>query len=729
METGVNWGALCILVSFIVSLAAFGSTFMLAMGREWFAAPSKYLSITASAGIFLAAALLFYYMIISDFRFLYVYDNSSSDLSLAYRIAAFWAGKEGSFLLWLMFLNAFTYSIGRRKNDHTPVAVSVLLLTQACILVLLVIESPFKYIWNAYPGSINPGQYPVEGAGLNPLLRDPWMVIHPPVLFLGYASASVPFAYAIAALVKKEYRGWIDAAYPWLLFSMVTLGIGIFLGGYWAYSVLGWGGYWGWDPVENSSLIPWLVVIALVHGCLLQRRHGALARTNLLLALLYFITVFYSTWLTRSGVLSNFSVHSFAASDIAVFLLAFFLVTTVGSLALFITRFRDIAGTPLDTALSDWKTMTVYGIMVLSIYSLIILVGTSMPLITSIPLLAAHPSNVTEAFYNNVSKPFGLLILLLMTLGTTLVITGKKLMAGIENVAALVVSTALGIAINAGFTASPVAFIFSIVAFFLIFRALIDLWKIRKLRVLPSRLTHIGVGILVLGFITSGFHSTSVQKKLVQGKETVIGSTGITFTGFNEARESSLRFTIRQGSRIRAIETRYYFDEKTQSIYKEPYIIAGVSHDTYLAPEDYESGSETLTSLVIRKGEEKEIGGIRIRFIGFRTEHMTSGEPTTYADILANGMRLSPGKKFTRGNEIYLDTAIPGTDRTVSLKNIDATSKTILLHITPGKTLMVPPDTVLITVTEKRLIWLVWLGTVIIAAGGFYALGRSLRAG
>jgi cytochrome c-type biogenesis protein CcmF len=725
METGVNWGALFIIVSLVISVAALGFGIAQALGREQFAAPAKILSFTASGGIFLAAALLFYYLVAGDFRFLYVYNNSSEDLSLPYRVASFWAGKEGSFLLWLMFLNLFSYITARRKNGFTDIVTSVLLLTQVFILVVLIVESPFKYIWNAYPDTFSPGQYPADGAGLNPLLKDPWMVIHPPVLFLGYASSSIPFALAIAALVKKEYRKWLDSAYPWLLFSTVTLGIGIFLGGYWAYTVLGWGGYWGWDPVENSSLIPWLAAVALVHGFILQRRQGGLARTNLVLGLLYFITVFYSTWLTRSGVLSNFSVHSFAASDIASYLLAFLLIFTIGSAVLFFMRFKAITGTQLNAALLDWKTMTVYGIMVLSIYSLIILIGTSMPLISG--ALLQHPSNVTETFYNNFSKPFGLLILLLMTLGTTLVITKKEQLPGKETVISGVIAVALGIAINVGFTRSPYAFLFCILAFFLVFRALADLWASRSRSLLPSRITHIGVGLLVLGIITSGFHTTAVQKKLVLGTEAMIDGAGITFTGFTERKESVLRFTVRDDASRRAIETKYYFDEKTQSIYKEPYILTGLLHDVYIAPENYESGSEALTTLLIQKGEEKEVGGLKISFIGFRTEHMTSGEPTTYADITVNGMRLSTGIKFTRNDILYIDCAIPGTDRSVSLREIDATSKKVLLKVTPGKALVIPPDVVYLTVTKKRLIWLVWLGTVLIAVGLSYAFGRSVR--
>jgi cytochrome c-type biogenesis protein CcmF len=182
--------------------------------------------------------------------------------------------------------------------------------------------------------------------GMNPLLMDPWMVVHPPILFLGYASATIPFGYAVAALLKNDYRNWLGLSYRWVLFSMATLGVGIFLGGYWAYKVLGWGGYWGWDPVENSSLIPWLVVVALMHGMIIQKRRGALVRTNIFLSMLYFILVFYSTFLTRSGVLSNFSVHSFGAEGISGYIIYFILFYVIVSAYLFITRLRKIPATP-----------------------------------------------------------------------------------------------------------------------------------------------------------------------------------------------------------------------------------------------------------------------------------------------------------------------------------------------------------------------------------------------
>ncbi len=155
------------------------------------------------------------------------------------------------------------------------------------------------------------GFVPLDGHGLNPLLQNFWMIIHPPMLFLGFSSLAVPFVLAVAALGQRNYKNWMNSALPWVLFSALALGAGLMLGGYWAYGVLGWGGWWGWDPVENSSLVPWIVTIILVHTMLVQIVTGKLVRTNFVLAILAYLLVVYSTFLTRSGILANSSVHSF----------------------------------------------------------------------------------------------------------------------------------------------------------------------------------------------------------------------------------------------------------------------------------------------------------------------------------------------------------------------------------------------------------------------------------
>src|SRR5262249_40016137 len=170
------------------------------------------------------------------------------------------------------------------------------------IIAILCRQSPFR---------LPPPRAPADGVGLNPLLQDPWMVIHPPVMFLGFASLSVPFSFAIAALWKKRWDGWITRALPWALLTFLTLGTAILMGGYWAYKTLGWGGYWGWDPVENTSLVPWLFTTALVHGMFLQRSRNRHRKINLILASTAYAAILYGTFLTRSGVLADFSVHSF----------------------------------------------------------------------------------------------------------------------------------------------------------------------------------------------------------------------------------------------------------------------------------------------------------------------------------------------------------------------------------------------------------------------------------
>ncbi len=756
MSFSPTWGNFLILLSLVMSFASLALVLLAVSGRESYALTSKIFYRLSAACIWFLVILLFFYFITGDFRYAYVYENSSKDLALPYRVAAFWAGKEGSFLVWLFFLNLCGLLVIRLRDGNAHIVFAIIILTQIMLLVLLLVESPFLFIWDKYPGSISPGSSPGEGMGLNPLLRDPWMVAHPPVLFLGYASAVVPFAYACAGLFRRD-RDWVKGAYPWVLFSMISLGAGIFLGGYWAYSVLGWGGYWGWDAVENSSLIPWIIVIALVHGLLIQRRTGMLIRTNVLFALLYFILVLYSTWLTRSGAMSDFSVHSFTASKVSPLLLATLLIYLLGPCLLFIKRFKDMAGVSSSASSLDWKTITVYGILILAVYALVILIGTSLPLMSS--ALLKRPTSVTIEYYNNFSGPFGFLIAVLMILSTVLVMSKRIFTIG--NAVLAFVSVILGVAINAGFTGNPIAYIFTIMSFLLLARSIYDLIKfsaascgeffrimflrshprsrapgysraaikMKSKALFPSRLSHIGIGLLMIGIVTSNFHTVSVQRKLIKNEEYDFGSTKITFLGLKEGADSSLKFAILRNSKKEMVETAYNIDSKTGSLYKEPYIVSGFFNDVYIAPESYESGMDTATLAILSKGEEREIGGMRVKFLEFRTEHMTSGEPTTFAELAVNGIPLSPGIRFSRNGVKHLDLRIPGSGRTVSLREIDATSKRIAVFVTPGRKTIIPPDAVQLTISTKRLIWLVWLGTVLIFIGGFHTFARALKAG
>ncbi len=266
-----------------------------------------------AVGVLAASIALMFYILRHQFEYAYVFGYSSRALPLHLLITTFWAGQEGSFLFWALcgsiigiILMAYTHRKGIEAETMTIYAI-----VQAFLLLLLIAKSPFQYLWDAHPGEVAVGTIPADGRGLNPLLQNVWMIAHPPILFAGFASMAVPFVFAMAALWRRTYVDWIQNALPWVIFGTIALGTGIMLGGYWAYGVLGWGGWWGWDPVENSSLIPWMIGIILVHTMLVQRRTGGLAKTNFFLGIATYVLVVYSTFLTRSGILGSSSVHSF----------------------------------------------------------------------------------------------------------------------------------------------------------------------------------------------------------------------------------------------------------------------------------------------------------------------------------------------------------------------------------------------------------------------------------
>ncbi|MGH7519599.1 MAG: heme lyase CcmF/NrfE family subunit, partial [Gemmatimonadales bacterium] len=268
-----------------------------------------------------ASAILIGSFIARDFSIEYVAQNTSLSTPLMYRISGFWGNMNGSLLLWAWILSLYSAAVvlvNRRRNEVLmPYVIAVLMGVLTFFLVLLsTAANPFARL--AFP--------PPDGRGLNPLLEDPGMFIHPPTLYLGYVGLTVPFAFAIAALLTgKLNEEWITSTRRWALASWYFLGMGLVIGGWWAYHVLGWGGYWGWDPVENSAFMPWLVMTAYLHAVMVQEKRGMLKVWNLGLIILAFGLSIFGTFLTRSGVVS--SVHAFARSSIGPVFLLFLAVT------------------------------------------------------------------------------------------------------------------------------------------------------------------------------------------------------------------------------------------------------------------------------------------------------------------------------------------------------------------------------------------------------------------
>jgi cytochrome c-type biogenesis protein CcmF len=350
----------------------------------------------------LASLILFIAFVVQDFTFLYVASHSSEEMTLLQRLSAFWAGQEGSLLLWLLILSGYTTYIGLRRVravDHiTSYALLVMDLVQLFFLsVLVFVSDPFKI---APVGSV--------GQGINPLLLHWAMILHPPTLFIGYAGLTIPFAFAVGTLLARDSSAkWVEKSHELTIFSWLFLTIGIFLGALWAYVVLGWGGYWGWDPVENASFVPWLTGTALLHSLTAYRRKGVLKFWTLSLAIITFILVIISTFITRSGLIQ--SVHAFAANiALTAFFGLFVAATVITSIYLIVSRRADFqAEEPFSSFAS--KQFTYYlNNVALVIFAFILFTATVIP-----PFFGR---NLGPEFYNRLAQPLGLLYLALVAL-------------------------------------------------------------------------------------------------------------------------------------------------------------------------------------------------------------------------------------------------------------------------------------------------------------------------
>jgi len=656
----------------------------------------------------------------NEFQYAYVLNNSSISMPIAYKIAAMWAGNEGSFLIWLLMLNICGIIVIRKTDEFTSILLTSVAVVQIFILLILLVKSPFAYIWNLSPHEYKLFEIPGDGAGMSSLLMDPWMILHPPILFLGYASSTIPFGYAIAALIRGEYDSWVKKSYPWLIFSMLTLGVGIFMGGYWAYKVLGWGGYWGWDPVENSSLIPWLVSVALMHGFMLQSKKELLKKTNIIMALSYFILVFFSTLLTRSGALSNFSSHSFGKSNLLYFLLANVIFFLAVSIFLFSKKYKQIKSKKFSSDIFTFEGMIVYGIIILLLFSGIILFGTVMPIMTG---FLNNPVAVTENFYNNISAPFGLMILsfIILSMFSSRKYPRRKIIITVS------FSIIAGILFNIFSTLNPFAIVSSILSFFLLSIIYIDLQKNRNLNILSSRIAHLGVAIFILGVISSNLHSSSEQKTIVLGETAQTGNISITLKGYKEEEKSHVMISISENGQTKDAQMAYYMDPKTESLYREPFIIKKITGDIYITPQEYNFASLNYSYATMHEKEEQNLSGYKVKFYGFISNNMGAQGMVIRADLMIDGKKYFPGIKISNTGETEkMDQRISGegTDQMVSIDNLNANHKSVGVFITPKKDAVIPPDYVILEISHKRLIWVVWLGTILIAAGFVLAMVR-----
>ena len=475
------------------------------------------------ATLVVASGILIYLIMSHQFQYYYVWNYTSLDLEPQYLFSAFYGGQEGSFVLWI--LCAFVVGLGLMRWTRPPYkapVMTVMALTQVFLLSMVagwdifginIGASPFRTIAQEMPNApfiqANPDFVPADGSGLNDLLKSPWMMIHPPIIFVGFSMMTVPFAFAIASLWTKTYNEWIRPALPWTLAANLCLLTAIFLGGYWAYETLSFGGYWAWDPVENASLVPWLIGTAGIHAMIIQRKSSRAHKAALFLSMLSYIAVVYQTFLTRSGVLGAQSVHSFVDLGLYNQLLMFILVMTLMGVGFYLYRYKEIPSPEKESKILSREFMTFTGSILLLILGLVIIFGTSSPIIGR--FFVENPTPPEISFYNQWSMPIAIIMAIFTVLGQHLFWRkyNWETLAGAMIVPLLLTSVASVISIMAGEVSNISYMIFIFAGWFAVFgngAILFDLLR-RKPKLIGGALNHIGFGVLLLGIIASSVYT------------------------------------------------------------------------------------------------------------------------------------------------------------------------------------------------------------------------------
>ncbi|MHB8534686.1 MAG: heme lyase CcmF/NrfE family subunit [Sulfuricaulis sp.] len=372
------------------------------------------ISVNASTAVFVLTTIgglsLVQAFVTSNFSVQYVAANSNTLLPIFYKVAALWGGHEGSLYLWVWILTFYTMIVGWLGRKHYPEHLPIILAVQGWLMVgffglILFLSSPFTRLF----------PIPVEGNDLNPLLQDPGMVGHPPMLYLGYVGFSVPFAFAMTALITRwRSELWVGLIRRWALIAWGFLTTGILLGGWWAYYELGWGGYWAWDPVENASFMPWLLGTALVHSITVQDRRRMLHTWNIFLVISTFSLSLLGTFLVRSGVLS--SVHAFAVDPgRGMYILAFMVVVLTVSFGIFMVKGRYQQAEETITSYMSREALLVFNNVLFIVACSVVLLGTLYPL--ALDALNGMKITVAAPFFNSVMVPILLVVILLMAIG------------------------------------------------------------------------------------------------------------------------------------------------------------------------------------------------------------------------------------------------------------------------------------------------------------------------
>lgn len=607
-----------------------------------------------SAGFVTAASLFLWILIFeNNFGIEYVASYSSTTLPTLYKISAFWAGQQGSFLLWLLIHAIIGAVLTFRRTSAA--ALGIYFLLQSVLVLLVMSKSPFAE---------NPVEV-VEGVGLNPLLQDFWMAIHPPIIFVGYALLAVPFALSLGSLLTEAAsRSWLEEARKWTLMAWSFLGAGIFIGGYWAYKVLGWGGYWGWDPVENSSLVPWLLSAVLLHLINLARKKSAVLSVAHVAATFTYALVIYGTFLTRSGILGDFSVHSFAGSNIGVTIALANALVLIGGLAIIFVKAKELPQGKMYDTHGEAAFAILLGCLLIIFIAAIVWVGMSMPLLSQI---FGEAAAVDTDFYVKSTAPIALALVVLIIY--TFAKFGRSLSLG-------------------------------------------------------GKIAHVGFIGMMAAIVISAQGETVTQEFQPRAKVSIAGHEviyeGQTFS--EDERQKFYVYTV-DGEVVRALTKLRGNGEDAA---REPAILKNFSGDIYIAP--HAPKIETIQELLLTKNLFAMDGELGYIFNDAHIDYDADGKPiqATASITITDGEIeevIHPLITVTADGGTSKAIEVLDGKRRVRLTGISGDLDKARLEILPTlEKISSMPITA--TVTTKPLIWLLWLSVTAICIGTLIAIKR-----
>lgn len=717
------------------------------------------LMLALTLGLVAAASLLVALIIQHRFDYTYVWNYSSRELPLHLLIATFYSGQEGSFLLWTLLVAVFGTALMSYSRKHQYEAPTLFFfgLILMFLTLLLVAKNPFAYYYESFAAQgITTADVPPNGKGLNPLLHNGWITIHPPILFTGFAAMSVTFVFAMVGLVRRDYHRWISIALPWTLLATAVLGFGIMLGGFWAYETLGWGGFWGWDPVENSSLIPWLVSVALVHTMMVQKRTHGLVKTNMVLAVTAFIMVLYSTFLTRSGILGDTSVHSFVdPGKFAFWILLLFMLTfaTIGAVMI-IRRRADMNINKENFKPDSREFMLGIGAALVMASALMVTLGTSWPVIME--LLAQPKIALATDFYNRLHIILVPAILIVNALALIMQWrhTPRSLFIRRVRIAALISIPLSALLLIPGNT-TVWSVVLAAASFFALVVNIMMGWTImrRSTSMAGAYISHTGIALLMFGIIATANFSVQHHVVLTQGVPQEVDGSTLTYVGseqverhFADREKYKFNINIKRGGSETVVSPVMYWSDynQRQSPFMEPGIRWGLANDFYVAPNSAGLEDAFHATTVQRSGTIPTPldSNLRITLVRF-TMPMEEGPAADGRMRMGAILKANDGTEFKIVTQISQAGAnmtfdpiwdtIPGTSVGIGLSSIkrnnadptQSTGELVFRDIT--KAMPTPREQITVDFSIKPWISLVWFGVITMVLGFVFSIVRHTR--